>query len=607
MAPRIQDWSVLSDNEMGSDHFPILLSCGTSVQNNFVPPKQLHFRTDQANWNLFFTETETFKWSDCRNDNIEIYSTNLINSLLDIAKKCIPHSNPDSIKPLPKNAKKSVPWWDEECEEVKRQKNQARDLWQTNKTLESLNEYKIKRNKATKLINKKQNNYFKSKCSELNETTKEGEVWKLVTSMEGRKKVGPNTAILKDQAGNDVISNKDKANLLGKHYENISADTNLDPDFLKKKNLHKVTKPQLFKKQLNTLDPINIDFTMDELLGTLIKKTNKSAPGEDGLSYEILKHSHVNALKEILTLFNTIWKFGTIPQSFKHAIIVPILKPNKPKNDPSSYRPVSLTSHLGKILETLYNNRLQQKLEAYRKLNNLQSGFRKKRQTLDQLARLVQNAEKCRNTNKTTVAVLLDLEKAFDLLWRGGALETLQKLNITGRAFNYIQDFLANRTFQVRVGESLSESRIQENGVPQGAVLSPTIFNLLIDAVATIPEKHPHISLAQFADDTAIWVDAEDCPTFGPEACEELRELIKKPAEDLIKILTNIGFRVNVRKTQVIFFNRPQRGIEYINVNNEIIEAKNSATYLGLTLDSKLTYSEHINNLLTKGERALNI
>ena len=199
-----------------------------------------------------------------------------------------------------------------------------------------------------------------------------------------------------------------------------------------------------FRKQENTLDPINNLFKIQELISTLKRKSN-SAPGEDGISYEILKHLHNNALTEILNLYNKIWIQGDIPALFKHAIVIPILKPNKPKTDPSSYRPISLTIHLGKILESMYTHRLNQKLEAFRKVNKLQSGFRKKRQTLDQLARLIHNAEKCRNTNKTTVAVLLDLEKAFDLLWREGALDSLQKINIKGRAFNYIQNFLKVR------------------------------------------------------------------------------------------------------------------------------------------------------------------
>ena len=602
---RVQKWEVL-ENDLGSDHLPIHLGCGTTVKNNFTPPKQIRFKTKNANWDLFKAETRSYNWESCRDDNIEEYSKKVIAATTELAKKCIPHSDPKSIKPLPKNAKKSVPWWDADCQEAKELKMRALKKWQSDRTDTSLTDYKFRRNQATKLVNKKQNQFFRKQCTSMNETTSENDVWKLVSSMEGRQKLGQNTVILKDKDGNDVVNNKDKANLLGNHYESISSDSNLDTNFLERKQQHKINNPHLFNKQDNTRDPINLDFTIQEYIQTLNNKQN-SATGEDGLSYEILKKMHLNAQKEILRLFNLIWNKGTIPQNFKHAIVIPVLKPNKPKNDPSSYRPISLTSHLGKILETMYTNRLNQKLEAFRKLNKLQSGFRRKRQTLDQLARLIHNAEKCRNMNKTTVAVLLDLEKAFDLLWREGALDALQKLNITGRAFNYIQDFLKNRTFQVRVGESLSDSKTQENGVPQGAVLSPTIFNILIDAVATIPEKYPHIQLGQFADDTALWVDAEKCPAFGPDACNKLRKLIEKPSNELIKILTSIGFKVNVKKTQVIFFNRPLRGREFVRIDNKSLEAKNSVTYLGMTLDTRLTYTEHIDNLINKGEKSLHI
>ena len=270
---RIHDWTVLSNQDLGSDHLPIHLSCGTSIQNNFIPPKQLHFRTDSANWDSFYTETGTFDWSSCRHEDTNIYASKIIDSIIQIAKKHIPHSDPDSNKPIPRKAKRSVPWWDEDCEEAKRNKNEARNIWQNTKTQESLNNYKTKRNLATKINNKKQSEYFKKKCTDLNETTREGEVWKLISSMEGRKKVGPNTAILIDQDGNEVVNNKDKANLLGQHYENISADTNLDPNFLRKKHDHKRNNPHLLRKQPNNLDPINIDFTIEELLGTVLKKT----------------------------------------------------------------------------------------------------------------------------------------------------------------------------------------------------------------------------------------------------------------------------------------------------------------------------------------------
>ena len=95
--------------------------------------------------------------------------------------------------------------------------------------------------------------------------------------------------------------------------------------------------------------------------------------------------------------------------------------------------------------------------------------------------RLVNEVEKSRKLNRQTAAVFLDLEKAYDMLWREGTLAELQSLGVKGQMYNYILDFLSDRTFQVRVGDTISDRYTQETGTPQGAVLSPTIFNVLIN------------------------------------------------------------------------------------------------------------------------------
>ena len=121
--------------------------------------------------------------------------------------------------------------------------------------------------------------------------------------------------------------------------------------------------------------------------------------------------------------------------------------------------------------------------------------------------------QNCRKLNRQTAAVFLDLEKAYDQLWRGGALEELQKAGITGQMYNYVQDFLRDRTFQVRVEGALSETYIQENGTPQGSVLSPTIFNLVLNRVTrAVSEAYKKVTVANYADDSALWVNSESAP-----------------------------------------------------------------------------------------------
>lgn len=100
--------------------------------------------------------------------------------------------------------------------------------------------------------------------------------------------------------------------------------------------------------------------------------------------------------------------------------------------------------------------------------------------------------------------MFLDLEKAYDTMWREGLLCKVQKLGIRGNLYNYIKSFNEERTFQVKVGTCFSSVKIQENGTPQGAVISPTLFNIAInDLNKAITDKNTQMS--QFADDGAIW------------------------------------------------------------------------------------------------------
>ena len=126
---------------------------------------------------------------------------------------------------------------------------------------------------------------------------------------------------------------------------------------------------------------------------------------------------------------------------------MPILKPDKEAHDVGSYRPLSLTSHLGKTLETIVNKRIQTHLEKYNSYSPNQVGFRKHRSTVDQLIKLEHEVKSGFQRNEKTVAIFLDVARAYDECWREGALHKIKKMGISGRTFNYIENFLSDRYF----------------------------------------------------------------------------------------------------------------------------------------------------------------
>ena len=358
----------------------------------------------------------------------------------------------------------------------------------------------------------------------------------------------------------------------------------------------------------------NMKFDTRDVMEAIRAKSNKSAPGEDDIAYILLKHLPRSAIEEITRLYNLIWTKGTLPKRWKHSIIIPLLKPGKNEEKPESYRPISLTDHLGKIMETMVNDRLKYILGKNKIIDRDQSGFRKKRQTLDQLMRLKDEVDRCRAGNRATVAVFLDLEKAYDMLWREGVLIEIRKIGVSGAMFNYIKDFLKDRTFQVRVGQTLSETYILENGTPQGAVISPTLFNILINPVKKALEKYIGVAMGRFADDTAALLKYEAAPKRSGKTCtKSLSRAIGPPVTALVESLEDQGFKVNIPKTECVFFNnlKGQEKHEVITIKphgrEQIITGKKQAKYLGVIYDKNLSFKEQIQKSEEKGQKGLDV
>ena len=135
-------------------------------------------------------------------------------------------------------------------------------------------------------------------------------------------------------------------------------------------------------------------------------------------------------------------------------------------------------------------------------MTNAQTGFRKNRSTVDQIARLQDTINKYIRNQGHTFGVFLDFKNAFDMMWRNGLLIKLKKLGINGHMFDWIQDFLEERTLQVRVGRELSNIRTLENGTAQGAIISPLLFICMIN---DLPDVLTNTDTSLFADDSAIF------------------------------------------------------------------------------------------------------
>jgi hypothetical protein len=196
------------------------------------------------------------------------------------------------------------------------------------------------------------------------------------------------------------------------------------------------------------------------------------------------------------------------------------------------------------------------------------------------------------NNNMSTAAVFLDIEKAFDTAWQLGLLYKLFKFNFPTNIITFISSFLSQRKFRVSVEGEMSTPRYMQAGVPQGSVLSPTLYNLYINDT-------PHISsanLALFADDTCLH-------TTGRKKGYVLRK-IQRGLDTMAAWCERWNIKINEDKTRAIYFSR-RRGPpdSLLTLNGRNIPLVNNIKYLGVIFDKRMTWRLHIEVIEDKAFR----
>ena len=250
---------------------------------------------------------------------------------------------------------------------------------------------------------------------------------------------------------------------------------------------------------------MNSAFVTKELEDALITLKSKKAPGPDNepmkCFYTLLgPHSK----KKLLQLFNDGWRTGTVPQVWRDAIMIPLLKKGEDKlKADDSYRPISLTSYVGKLMEQLINIRLMWHLEEKKHITPGQAAFRQDQSAEDQITYIFQAIEDAFQDKKYTLAVWTDLEKAFDMVWKEGLKSKLHQCSVAGQMYKWTGQYMHNRKASVQAKQRLRKKRTLRQGVPQGEVLYLTLFLIFIrDILHRMPKN---IQGAIYAHYLALW------------------------------------------------------------------------------------------------------
>ncbi|GFW54569.1 RNA-directed DNA polymerase from mobile element jockey [Trichonephila clavipes] len=214
----------------------------------------------------------------------------------------------------------------------------------------------------------------------------------------------------------------------------------------------------------------------------------------------MLKHLPLISIFELTNIITNIIKLGYFPLKWKTAAVIPILKPEKDTTKADSFRPIALLSVLGKVAEKIILTRMWHHVDSTNLIIPEQHGFRPNLSTSHQLLRVVETIRSGFVKQKSTAVVFLDIQKAFDRVWRDGLIFKLINYNFPPLMIKLISSYLSERNFSVRINDIYSSHRPTEAGVTQGTLISPLLFNIYVNE----NPKHDNTILCMFADDTAI-------------------------------------------------------------------------------------------------------
>ena len=591
--PRIASmftWEVEDDPGL-SDHFPIKLSLPVGSIDHvqlFSPSWNLK----RADWSKFEAEVDHTLTTEGDPDSAEIEL--ILRAISSAAQVAIPKN-----KAPRKN--KDTSWWNAETALAKAQMIRAKKTYQkhVNDHNRDAKNAAIDNFKNTCARVKKES--FHSCTSKFNRFTPTAKVWKTIGAFSGKRPSRGPFPQLK-VGGQTITDPKEVMDNFADHYSSV-ADNNSYTQ--KAKDQAEWSKNNTFLDSPND-EYYNLPFTMVEL-NYSIGKCKDTAVGPDEIHYSFFRHLSKSALEYLLSAINNMFLGDSFPAAWKESIVIPIPKPGKDKSDPKGYRPISLTSCACKLVERMVNVRLHDVLEH--DIDAMQSGFRRGRATTDNLIKIVSDIQNGFYRKHITIGAFLDIKSAFDRVQKSPLMYKLSKLGVQGHLAKFIENFLSDRKFKVRCGTTYSYLASQDQGTPQGSVLSPTLFLVMINDLFD-KKPPPGVNYSLFADDVAIWKTTPIDTRLKEEPEIKLATAqLQQTLGDVENWCDNMGLSLSVEKSSVVVF--ACRGAEYqppvLKISNTPIEVSNSFKFLGVTLDSRLSFNEHINNIVSSCQKRVNI
>lgn len=299
--------------------------------------------------------------------------------------------------------------------------------------------------------------------------------------------------------------------------------------------------------------------------------------------------SHVLSFS-LAELFNLSLTTGKTPSSWKCARVTPIHKGGD-LTDINNYRPISIINTIAKIFEKLIFNQLSTYINDHNLLSPHQSGFRPNHSTTAALQKFTNDIQSAADRNMPTGAIFIDLAKAFDMVDHYLLLDKLHAIGLSTDSLLFFNSFLHHRSQCVSFQGIQSGFRTIDKGVPQGSSLGPLLFTIFIN---DLPQICSHAQIHLYADDTVIYSSGLDI--------SQIKHSLQTDFNLVQKWFSANKLLLNEKKSySMLFCPRPNSLPLTIKSLDEIaLQKVEKFKYLGLWLDSQLSFKSHINSITKK-------
>ena len=431
--------------------------------------------------------------------------------------------------------------------------------------------------------------YYFDKCTEFRNNTKK--LWQTINSLCGKQNDKTNVITCLQINNIRNFNANSIANEFSAHFANVGRTY--------ASKIPRSTKgiDTYLSKLRSNKGSIFLQPTNPEEIRRLIRKLpNKGSSGFDHIDNIMLKNLEPEVATQISIITNASISQGIFPEIMKNALIVPLYKA-KNRELVTNYRPISLLLTISKLIEKIVYKQVYDYLNATGQIYTSQYGFRSAHSCEHAIGELLGGIVKNIQLGKDTVTLMLDLSKAFDTLQHSVVYKKLERYGLRGNCLSWFQSYLTNRTLQVKCTsiagtKAISNREKVEYGTPQGSCMGPLLFLIFCNDLHL---NLQYLGSIQFADDTTLYISHRNmnymkfCLTTDLESMEDWFRANK--------------LTLNIEKTVLLHFgpgNKNKEALSDITIGGKRLQVATSSKFLGLWIDNKLKWTEHVCKLLLK-------